>query len=291
MPFLSIVIPAYNRAHTISSTIESFLTQEYKEWEMIVVDDHSKDDTRQVIEAFCKKDSRIRYMVNERKKGAQGARNTGILHASAEWIVIFDSDDNAHSDFLGKLVDGIQNDIDVVSCDLNAVHTDINKIDVMEGGGDGYIERLLMSHQKYIYFDVGVIRKSKLYEIELLDEDCPAYQEFDTHLRLSAICKYKWVKEALVDWFVGGIDTITSKKKLNRNARCYVVWHNRKRWRELEYNAFIHEVLSLFAHSSLKARWLLIKAAPEILLFWPAVYINIVIRLINRKCDTQIPLI
>ncbi len=289
MPFLSIVIPAFNRAHTVVSTIESFIAQDYKNWEMLVVDDHSKDDTKQVVEAFCEKDSRIHYLVNERKKGAQGARNTGILHASAEWILIFDADDKAHFNFLSKLVAGIQNDIDVVSCDLNAVHTDVNKIEVMEGGGDGYIEPLLMSHQKYIYFDVGIIRKSKLLEIELLDEDCPAYQEFDTHLRLSAICKYKWVKEALVDWFVGGIDTITSKKKLNRNARCYVVWHNRKRWRELEYNAFIHEVLSLFAHSSLKAKWLLIKAAPEILLFWPAVYINIVIRLINRKCNTHIP--
>lgn len=286
---ISVIIPTYNRAATLSKTIDSFIAQDFKEWEMLVVDDHSTDKTKEVVEEYRQRDTRIQYLLNERTKGAQGARNTGIHHAQAEWIVLFDSDDYAHPDLLRKLVPYMDDDADVVSCNLNAVYTEANHIEVMEGGGKGNIERLLMTHQKYVYFDVGAIRKSKLMEIGLLDENCPAYQEFDTHLRLSAISRYKWVNEALVDWFVGGRDTITSKKMMNRNARCYVVWHNRKRWRKIAYSALIHEALSLFAHSSLHARWLLIKAAPEMLVIWPAVYINIAIRKINKVLKIKIP--
>lgn len=286
---ISVIIPTYNRAATISRTIDSFIAQDYKDWELLVVDDHSTDNTKEVVEEYRQRDVRIQYLLNERKKGAQGARNTGIQHAQAEWIVLFDSDDYAHPDLLSKLVPSIDDHADVVSCNLNAVYTETNQSEVMEGGGNGNIERLMMTRQKYVYFDVGAIRKSKLVEIGLLDENCPAFQEFDTHLRLSAICTYKWVNEALADWFVGGKDTITAKKLMNRNARCYVVWHNRKRWRKLEYGALIHEAISLFAHSSLHARWLIIKAVPEMLVIWPAVYINIAIRKMNKLLKINIP--
>lgn len=288
-PKISIIIPSYNRASKIGRTVESFVVQTFKDWEMIVVDDHSTDNTKEIIEEYQKRDARIGYMLNKRAKGAQGARNTGILHANAEWVVLFDSDDYAYPDYLSKMMPYATEEYDVVTCDVRAVAIDGSEANRTYWGAEGYVERELMTRKVYVNNNNAVIRKTKLEEIGLLDEDCAAFQELDTHLRLSAICRYKKIDEVLLDWFIGGTDTITSKKKLNRNARCYVVWHNRKRWRELEYNAFIHEVFSLFAHSSLKARWLLIKAAPEILLFWPAVYINIVIRLINRKCNTQIP--
>ena len=288
-PNISIIIPTYNRASSIGKTIESFIAQTYTNWEMFVVDDYSKDNTKEIIDNYCYKDSRIHYIPNERKKGAQGARNTGILKANTEWVVLFDSDDYAYPGYLECMMKYANSEYDVVTCDVNAVKIDDTEQKQMFWGGEGYIERDLMTCKVYVNNNNSVIRKSKLFEMGLLDEKCRAYQEFDTHLRLSTICRYKKIEKVLLNWYIGGFDTITSKKKMNRNARCYVVWHNRKRWRKLEYNAFIHEVISLFAHSSLHSRWLLIQAAPEILLFWPAVYINIVIRMINRKCNTQIP--
>lgn len=81
---LSVIIPTYNRANTIGRTIESFIAQGFKDWEMIVVDDHSTDNTKEVIDDYNRSDNRIHYLLNERKKGAQGARNTGILHAQAD---------------------------------------------------------------------------------------------------------------------------------------------------------------------------------------------------------------
>ena len=92
-PPISIIIPTFNRAATIGKTIDSFIAQDYIDWEMLVVDDHSTDNTQEVIDAYNKRDSRIHYLLNERKKGAQGARNTGLLHVKHDWVVLFDSDD------------------------------------------------------------------------------------------------------------------------------------------------------------------------------------------------------
>lgn len=289
LPYITIIIPSYNRASKIGKTINSFIAQSYQKWEMIVVDDHSVDNTKEVVDSYCQRDYRIHYVLNERKKGAQGARNTGILHAKSDWVVLFDSDDYAYPDYLSKMMQYASDEYDVITCDVNAVKIDGTESKRTFWGAEGYVERELMTRKVYVNNNNAVIRKSKLEEIGLLDEDCAAYQEFDTHLRLSAVCRYKKIDEVLLDWFIGGADTITSKTEKNRNARCYVVWHNRKRWRKLEYSAFIHEAISLLAHSSLHSRWLLIKAAPEMIVFWPVVYINIAIRKINKVLKINIP--
>ena len=288
-PTISIIIPTYNRAAIIGKTIDSFIAQDFKDWEMIVVDDHSKDNTKEVIEVYQKRDARISYLLNERKKGAQGARNTGILHAQTDWVVLFDSDDYVYPNYLSKMMQYANDEYDVITCDVNAVKTDGSETKRTNWGAEGYVERDLMTRKVYVNNNNSVIRKSKLEEIGLLDEDCEAYQELDTHLRLSKVCRYKKIDEVLLDWYIGGYDTITTKKEKNRNARCYVIWHNRKRWRKLEYSALIHEALSLFAHSSLHSRWLLIKAVPEMIVFWPAVYINIAIRKINKILKINMP--
>ncbi|RJE90838.1 glycosyltransferase family 2 protein [Paenibacillus sp. 1011MAR3C5] len=90
---VSIVMPTFNRAKVISGAIESILRQSYTNWELIVVDDRSTDDTEEVIREWTKSDSRIRYVRNERAKGPGGARNTGMLAADGEYLAFLDSDD------------------------------------------------------------------------------------------------------------------------------------------------------------------------------------------------------
>ncbi|WP_068618337.1 glycosyltransferase family 2 protein [Paenibacillus tuaregi] len=90
---ISIVMPTYNRAQIISGAIESIQRQSYANWELIVVDDRSTDQTEEVIREWTRKDARIRYMCNEREKGPGGARNTGMLAAHGEYLAFLDSDD------------------------------------------------------------------------------------------------------------------------------------------------------------------------------------------------------
>lgn len=90
MPFFSIIIPTYNRAHTISRPVDSILAQTFPDWELIVIDDGSTDDTRTVVEGY--KDERIRYVWQENQERS-AARNHGIRLAKGEWICFQDSDD------------------------------------------------------------------------------------------------------------------------------------------------------------------------------------------------------
>ena len=78
---VSIIIPTFNRAHLIGDTLDSFLKQSYRNWEILVIDDGSDDGTEEVVSKY--KDDRIRLIPRSqhRKKGPCGARNTGLDHA------------------------------------------------------------------------------------------------------------------------------------------------------------------------------------------------------------------
>lgn len=86
----SIVLPTFNRATLISTGIQSVLDQSVQDWELIVVDDGSSDNTKEIVESFL--DNRIKYLYQENAERS-AARNNGIKHAIGEWICFLDSDD------------------------------------------------------------------------------------------------------------------------------------------------------------------------------------------------------
>lgn len=89
-PFFSIILPTYNRAHIITQAVESIVKQEFEAWELIIIDDGSKDHTHEVIKRFT--DARIKYIYQENTERSQ-ARNNGIKLASGKYICFLDSDD------------------------------------------------------------------------------------------------------------------------------------------------------------------------------------------------------
>jgi teichuronic acid biosynthesis glycosyltransferase TuaG len=93
---VSIIMPAYNAENTIVESIESVLRQSYPNFELLVCDDHSTDDTLSLINTYSKKDSRIVSVNNVFGKGAPGARNSCIDRASGRFIFFLDSDDTWH---------------------------------------------------------------------------------------------------------------------------------------------------------------------------------------------------
>lgn len=104
-PFFSIVIPTYNRANYLPKAIESIVGQTFSDWELIIVDDGSIDNTKEIIQSY--KDSRIRYIYQENAERS-AARNNGINHVSGDWICFLDSDDEYlpfHLDYLKKFIE------------------------------------------------------------------------------------------------------------------------------------------------------------------------------------------
>jgi glycosyltransferase involved in cell wall biosynthesis len=95
----SIIIPTFNRAHLLSSTVQSVLKQEYDHFELLIIDDGSTDQTRDVINHFD--DSRIRYFYKENEERAI-ARNFGIQKASGKYITFLDSDDIVYPNNLSE---------------------------------------------------------------------------------------------------------------------------------------------------------------------------------------------
>lgn len=98
---VSIVMPAFNASQYIVATIGSVLSQSEQNWELIVVDDCSTDDTREIVHSLCQKDSRIRLIpLDKNFGGPAGPRNVGVKEARSDLVAFLDSDDIWHPDKL-----------------------------------------------------------------------------------------------------------------------------------------------------------------------------------------------
>lgn len=100
---VSIIMPSYNTAAYISQSIESVLAQSYMDWELLIVDDCSTDNTDEVVNPFLS-DKRIKYFKNEKNSGAAVSRNRALREATGKWIAFLDSDDLWMSEKLEKQV-------------------------------------------------------------------------------------------------------------------------------------------------------------------------------------------
>src|SRR5258706_12531894 len=89
---ISVIMPAYNAEKFITQSIQSVIAQTYSNWELVIVDDGSTDNTKEIVSGFQKTEPRIKYIYQP--NGRQGkARNTGIEHAAGEWIAFLDAED------------------------------------------------------------------------------------------------------------------------------------------------------------------------------------------------------
>ena len=91
MPFFSIITPTFNRGHILPRAIKSVLNQTFKDWELIIVDDGSTDNTSEIVKEFLR-DKRIKYIKLERNQGVGKARNKGIELSTGKFIIPLDSD-------------------------------------------------------------------------------------------------------------------------------------------------------------------------------------------------------
>lgn len=104
-PLVSIIVPTFNRAHIIKQAIESVQRQTYNNWELIIVDDGSTDDTDHVVSSFH--DDRIVYC-KKANQGPSAARNKGVGIAKGTWVAYLDSDDILYPDYLEVMMESLE---------------------------------------------------------------------------------------------------------------------------------------------------------------------------------------
>ena len=114
-PLISVVIPAYNAEQFLDETLESVLSQTYENWECIIVNDGSTDNTESVAKKWCERDSRFR-LTNKENGGLSSARNWGIKESKAEYIAFLDADDILTPDSLEVRINTlIEQNVDLVA--------------------------------------------------------------------------------------------------------------------------------------------------------------------------------
>ena len=92
-PLISIILPVYNGENRLKEEIESVISQSYMDWELLVIDDGSTDNIKDIIDNFVKNDSRIRYIRSETNLGIQKTLNKGLKEARGKYIARIDDDD------------------------------------------------------------------------------------------------------------------------------------------------------------------------------------------------------
>ncbi|MBE7076413.1 MAG: glycosyltransferase family 2 protein [Clostridiales bacterium] len=108
MKKISVIIPVYNSEKTLERCLNSVIVQTHKDYEVILVDDGSKDNSLNICFEFAKKDSRIK-VVHKENGGPSSARNKGLSVSEGQYVSFIDSDDSIDSDFLEKLIQGFEN--------------------------------------------------------------------------------------------------------------------------------------------------------------------------------------
>ena len=99
---ISIITPTYNSSKYITKTIQSVISQTYIDWELIIIDDCSSDDTIKIVESFILLDERIKLIQNQNNRGAAFSRNTGMIKSKSDYLAFIDSDDVWEKDKLQK---------------------------------------------------------------------------------------------------------------------------------------------------------------------------------------------
>lgn len=221
-PLVSIIIPTYNRADLIGETLDSILAQTYQNWECIVVDDGSTDGTNSLMDEYVKQDIRFKYLINERTKGAQGARNIGLLNAKGGFIQFFDSDNIMYAHYLKVKMSAFQQnkDFDIITSFSHVKNVNDEIIDIFTWRTIGVIFEKLIRQHTYVDTNSALIKR-EIFKDYLLDENVPSFQELDLHLQLSKKANYGMVWEFLTAYYRRDIDTISSDKIKEKKGEIY----------------------------------------------------------------------
>lgn len=201
----SIIIPAYNRERTIEYCLRSILSQSYADFEIIVVDDCSTDNTCAIVEGM--QDCRIRLIRQTVNAGAQAARNRGIKASRGQWIAFQDSDDTWEPDKLEKQFAILQKYN--FSEDI-FIYTDAYRTYPPKWGKKLWNLPSIVGKKPYMrmlenpapLFPSMLISKTSLIAIGYLDENVASYQEWDTSIRLAKICTFIHIQEPLFTYYL-----------------------------------------------------------------------------------------
>jgi glycosyltransferase involved in cell wall biosynthesis len=203
MPFISVVIPSYNSEKYIAETLKTVFNQTYNDYEIIVSDDGSSDNTLEIVKDVFRKfpDKNTKLLINKHE-GPGAARNRGIEAASGKWVSFLDSDDRWLEQKLQKVVDFIScnSEINLV-CHSEIWHTDNGEkmLDYSASYNKKINPFLSFYRQNCLSTSAVTVKREFLIKAGMFDESLPSAQDYDLWLRLSMLPEINigFIKEPL----------------------------------------------------------------------------------------------
>lgn len=204
MPRVTAVIPTYNRSSALRPTLDSVVRQTWTDWELLVVDDGSKDDTTDVVLSYD--DERIR-LIRQKNQGQAVARNTGLAEAQGDLIAFLDHDDRWLPEKLATQVGYLD-----AHSEAGVVYGRIRHID--ERGYDygtvngctasGWVYRDLLCEHNFLYtMSLPLMRTDLVRQVGAFDASTDISDDLDLFLRLAQITEFGYVPELLLEYNVG----------------------------------------------------------------------------------------
>jgi glycosyltransferase involved in cell wall biosynthesis len=217
-PKVSIIMAVFNRANTLPRAIDSVLSSVMLDWELIIVDDGSTDNSRMVIERYLAMDSRIRAAYHESNMHVHAAKNTGLDLMQGEWFTILDSDDEMVPDALSSMLQVLETvdpSIDAISC---------NCIDSTTGeySGKGLNNNQWVDFESLLTKCSGEywgLTRSSLLNNERFNSKMRGGAEGILWWKISKTAKRYYLHKALRIYHTQGADRISKTSKYNLKDR------------------------------------------------------------------------
>lgn len=228
----SIVIPTHNRAQDLQRCLMSLVNQTYKNFEVLVCDDGSTDNTKEVADDFKDKLS-LRYFYNQNTGGPAGPRNVGIQNALSEWICFLDSDDWYSENRLEVLSKLNLDEFDLLYHDLNVVKNDkVIRLITSRTLSEKEAYRDLLCNLNAIPTSSTCIRKSFLIEANGFSQnkDIVGLEDFHLWIRIAKLnARFRYLPKALGYYFIGTDNlTLHDERQINRFKALYMEFINEK---------------------------------------------------------------
>lgn len=227
---VSIITPTYNCGRFISKTIDSVQSQTYKNWEMIIVDDCSNDDTREIVSKYQKNDNRIKYYKLEKNSGAAVARNKAMDLANGEYIAFLDSDDLWYPHKLEKQINFMKENNYSFSC------TKYEQIDEDNNNLNKVVKVVPKVNYNRMLLDCPVGNSTVMYNVEKMGK-----------FKVPNIKKRNddalWLQMLKKEKYIYGLDEILMKYRIRNNSissnKLSLIKYHWKLYREIEHLSVI----------------------------------------------------
>ncbi len=285
---ITVIIPTYNRERFLSRTVTSVLNQSFSDFELVVVDDGSTDNTKKIIEGFQKKDSRIKYIWQKNSGGPARPKNEGIKKAKGKYIAFLDSDDEWFPEKLEKQLSLITEtkNVGIVRCNFweisNGKKKKINIAKKTENYFSKILEKCFIRSSSSVMVPSYVIKK-----IGFFDESFRLADDWDMWIRILKRYNFDFVEEPLFNYYVhsqnisGDINSVLSVKDNINIIKKYKKYYSINKTAKSSVLRYIGTYYLIRNSRSNAKKYFLraVKAAP----FYYRNYINLAIFFLGNK--------